>query len=239
MPISPSKIAVVTGANRGIGKETARQLAAKGLHVILCSRDLQQGAKAQAELADQGVSVDAFELDVTKQDQIERLVAHVRKTYSGLGVLVNNAGVLLDGKRQGEDVFKAKVETIAETMQSNVYGPFLLCQGLIPLMQAHGYGRVVNVSSGMGGLTEMNGGYPGYRISKAALNVLTRIFTAATNPQEIKVNSVCPGWVKTEMGGAGATRSIQEGAQGIVWAATLPADGPHGGFFRDGKPLAW
>ena len=122
-------------------------------------------------------------------------------------------------------------------LATNLIGPFLLCQTLIPLMQ--GRGRVVNVSSGMGQLSEMGGGFPAYRMSKAGLNALTRIFARELEGTGVKVNAVCPGWVRTDMGGAGAARSVEEGVATTVWLATLPDDGPSGGLFRDRKPIPW
>ena len=161
--------------------------------------------------------------------------------YSRLDVLVNNAGVFLDPMPpedpSASSVFRADIATVRYSMETNAYGPLRLCQALIPLMR--GRGRVVNVSSGMGQLSEMNGCCPGYRFSKAAINVLTRILADELRDTRIKVNSVCPGWVRTEMGGPNADRSVEEGADTIVWLATLPDDGPSGGFFRDRKPIPW
>jgi NAD(P)-dependent dehydrogenase (short-subunit alcohol dehydrogenase family) len=136
-------------------------------------------------------------------------------------------------------VFDAKVETLRKTMETNVYGPLQLIQALVPLMKEHDYGRIVNVSSGMGQLTDMGGGYPGYRLSKTSLNALTRIFANELNGTHILINTMCPGWVKTDMGGPGATRTPEQGVDTMVWLATLPNDGPTGAFFRDRKPIPW
>jgi NAD(P)-dependent dehydrogenase (short-subunit alcohol dehydrogenase family) len=136
-----------------------------------------------------------------------------------------------------DSVFDADVAMLRESMEANVYGPLQLCQTLIPLMQ--GCGRVVNVSSGMGQLSDMNGCCPGYRLSKTSLNALTRIFADELKGTQVKVNSVCPGWVRTDMGGPGATLSVEQGAETIVWLATLPEDGPSGGFFRNKQPIPW
>ncbi len=235
--MSPNqKIAVVTGANRGLGFETCRQLGQKGFQVILTARDSSKGEAAAKELQNQGLAVIFSPLDVTDPVSIEKLSDFIRKQFGRLDVLVNNAGVLLD---PDGSIFNAKIETIQQTIETNVYGPLRLCQALIPLMKEYNYGRVVNVSSGMGQLSDMDGGYPGYRISKTALNAVTRMLTAELQGTNILVNSVCPGWVKTDMGGANATRTLEEGVDTIVWLATLPDNGKTGGFWRDRKPIPW
>jgi NAD(P)-dependent dehydrogenase (short-subunit alcohol dehydrogenase family) len=154
---------------------------------------------------------------------------------------VNNAGISIDGEDSGDadasSVMGAKVETLRRTMEVNVYGALRVTQALLPLMPKDG-ARIINVSSGMGQLSEMNGGWPAYRVSKTALNALTRIFADELKDTRIRVNSICPGWVKTDMGGAGATRTPQQGADTIVWLAT-EKDVPTGGFFRDRKPIPW
>lgn len=235
------KIAVVTGANRGLGLETCRQLASLGLTVILTSRDAHKGETAAAKLRDAGRDVRFHPLDVTDPQSIRRLAGFVEAECGRLDVLVNNAGVFLDPVDSPEpdaaSVFRAELDIVRRSMETNVYGPLLLCQALVPLMR--GYGRIVNVSSGMGQLTEMNGGCPGYRFSKVALNALTRILADELQHTRIKVNSLCPGWVRTDMGGPHADRPVEEGADTIVWLATLPDDGPSGGFFRDRKPIPW
>ena len=154
--------------------------------------------------------------------------------------MVNNAAIALDftGESAGS-IFKAKISTIQQTIETNVYGPLLICQALIPLMQINNYGRVVNVSSGAGQLQDMQSGYPAYRMSKTALNSLTRMFASELEGTNILVNSVCPGWVKTDMGGPNAPRTTEQGADTIVWLATLPDEGPTGGFFRDREAIAW
>lgn len=238
---SDLEIAVVTGANRGLGLETCRQLARAGLTVVLTSRDRGRGQAAADELRAQGLAINFHLLDVTDDDSIRRLSEFVVAEYGSIDVLVNNAGVFLDPMddrdRFGSSVFRAELDTLRASMETNLYGPLRLCQTLIPLM--HGYGRVVNVSSGMGQLSDMNGGCPGYRFSKTALNALTRVLTDELRDTRVKVNSVCPGWVRTDMGGANAAREVDEGAATIVWLATLPDDGPSGGFFRDRQPIPW
>lgn len=235
------KTAVVTGANRGLGLETCRQLAGLGLTVILTSRDAQKGEAAAAGLRKAGAEVRFHPLDVTDPQSIRRLADFVETEFGRLDMLVNNAGVFLDPVDSPEpdaaSVFRADLDIVRRSMETNVYGPLLLCQALVPLMR--GYGRIVNVSSGMGQLTEMNGGCPGYRFSKVALNALTRILADELQHTRIKVNSLCPGWVRTDMGGPNADRPVEEGADTIVWLATLPDDGPSGGFFRDRKPIPW
>lgn len=237
--MSDKPIAVVTGAYRGLGFETCRQLAAEGFVVILTARREKKGHAAAEVLQREGFDVRFQPLDVTDEASIRRLTAFVRETFGRLDVLVNNAGVFPDPTPgSGRDgVFAAKVDTVRTGFETNALGPLRLCQALIPLME--GKGRVVNVSSGMGQLSEMNGCCPGYRLSKTALNALTRIFAEELRGTGVKVNSVCPGWVRTDMGGPDATLAVEEGVRGILWAATLPDDGPSGGFFRHGERIAW
>jgi NAD(P)-dependent dehydrogenase (short-subunit alcohol dehydrogenase family) len=237
MPNQP--VAVVTGAYRGLGLETCRQLAAKRHTVILTARREREGRAAAERLRAEGLDVAFHLLDVTDEQSVAQLAAFVRDTFGRLDVLVNNAGIFPDPTPGSgrEGVFDARLETVRRGLETNTLAPLRLCQALIPLMR--GRGRVVNVSSGMGQLSEMNGGCPGYRLSKTALNALTRILADELGGTGIKVNSVCPGWVRTDMGGPEATLSVQEGAAGILWAATLPDDGPTGGFFRNGEPIPW
>jgi NAD(P)-dependent dehydrogenase (short-subunit alcohol dehydrogenase family) len=246
--MNPSqRVAVVTGANRGLGLETCRQLAARGLTVVLTSRDADKGERAAERLRSEGLPVRAHKLDVTQPEQVSDLARFVERELGRVDVLVNNAGVALDpsdgdpsyGGTDAASVLKARLSVLRATMDTNVYGPLLLCQALVPPMRSNGYGRIVNVSSGMGQLSEMNGRWPAYRISKVSLNALTRILADELVGTNILVNSVCPGWVRTDMGGPGATRSVQQGADTIVWLATLPDGGPSGGFFRDRKPIPW
>lgn len=234
------KVAIVTGANRGLGFETCRQLAKRDIQVILTSRDQAQGKAAVEKLQAEGLEVVSHPLDVTSAESIEHLAQFIRNQFGRLDILVNNAGIARDplGDSEGS-IFNTKVSTIRETMETNLHGPLLLCQALIPLMKEHHYGRVVNVSSGAGQLSDMNTGFPAYRMSKTALNALTRIFANELEGTNILVNSVCPGWVRTDMGGPNATRSVEQGVDTIVWLATLPDDGPTSGFFRDRQPIDW
>jgi NAD(P)-dependent dehydrogenase (short-subunit alcohol dehydrogenase family) len=232
------KIAVVTGANRGLGFETCRQLARHGLRVVLTSRDPAKGQAAAETLRKEGLDVHHQPMDVTRTDQVERLASYIASEFGRLDVLVNNAGVFLDPYRPpGNSVLDADLDTVQRSLDTNLLGALRVCQALIPLMR--GEGRVVNVSSGMGQLAEMNGCCPGYRFSKVGLNALTRILADELQDTRIKINSVCPGWVRTDMGGPNATLSVEQGVDTIVWLATLPDDGPSGGFFRDRQPIPW
>lgn len=234
-------IAVVTGANRGLGLETCRQLARKGIRVVLTSRSADSGQAAADALRNEGLPVHFHLLDVTDSRQVERLAEFIRHEFDRLDILVNNAGVFSDPYDpqvpDSASIFKADIDTIRSALETNTYGALRVSQALIPLMQDRG--NVVNVSSGMGQLSDMNGCCPAYRLSKTALNALTRIFADELKGSHININSVCPGWVRTDMGGPEAERSVEQGAAGIVWAACLPPDGPSGGFFRDGKPISW
>ncbi len=237
------KIAIVTGGNRGIGFEICRQLAEKGILVILTSRDEKKGLMACEQLQKEELPVRFYPLDVDHAASIEKLVIFLEKEFDRCDILINNAGIFPDKKESQEDeypsIFKVKIETIHRAMTTNVCGPLLLCQAVVPLMKKNNYGRIVNISSGLGQLNEMNGGYPAYRISKTAINVLTRIFNDELLRYNILINSMCPGWVRTEMGGPNAPRSVEEGADTAVWLATLPDDGPRGKFFRDCKEIPW
>jgi NAD(P)-dependent dehydrogenase (short-subunit alcohol dehydrogenase family) len=230
------KIAVVTGANRGIGFEICRQLARQGLHVILTSRDESKGTQACQKLAAEGLDVRYHPLEVRDQASIRELEGFIRKEYGRLDVLVNNAGIAID---EQASVLETELDVIQKTVQTNVYGPLLLCQALVPLMRQHGYGRVVNLSSGLGQLAEMGSGNPAYRMSKTFLNALTRILGAELRGTNVLVNAMCPGWVRTDMGGPSAPRSVEQGADTAIWLATLPDDGPQGGFFQDRKTFPW
>ncbi|MBD2099199.1 SDR family oxidoreductase [Trichocoleus sp. FACHB-591] len=234
---SDRKIAVVTGANRGLGLETSRQLAKQGVYIILTSRDQAKGQAVVQQLQSEGLEVGYHPLDVTDAASVQQLAQFVRDQFGHLEILVNNAGIGLDF--DNGSLFNLQIETLAQTLQTNLYGPILLSQALIPLMQIRGYGRVVNVSSGAGQLSEMNSGYPSYRMSKTALNALTRILANELQGSNILVNSVCPGWVRTDMGGPDAPRTPEQGADTIAWLATLPDGGPTGGFFRDRQPIPW
>jgi NAD(P)-dependent dehydrogenase (short-subunit alcohol dehydrogenase family) len=225
------EIAVVTGANRGLGLETCRQLAARGITVVLTSRDPARGEAAARALRAGGLDVVFHPLDVTDPGSAARLADFVAQRYGRLDILVNNAGIAPDGEGPGDSLLTADPDTFRRALETNTLG------ALVPLMRGHG--NVVNVSSGMGQLSDMNSGWPAYRVSKTALNALTRILADESRDTRMRCNCVCPGWVRTDMGGSEAPRGVEEGAAGIVWAATLPEGGPTGGFFRDGQPIPW
>jgi len=238
--MNEKKIALVTGGNKGLGLGTSRALARLGLRVLLASRDAHRGDEAAKSLRDEGLDVHAIALDVTRDDDVHAAKAFVEREHGGLDVLVNNAGILPDSSDPGaRSVFGASFDTVRRGMETNFYGALRMLQAFVPKMAERGYGRVVNVSTGMAQLSDMNGGSPGYRTSKVAQNALTRIVHDETHKKGVLTNSVCPGWVKTDMGGPNAHRSIEQGVDTIVWCATLPNDGPSGGFFRDRKPIAW
>ncbi len=255
------RVAVVTGSNRGIGFEICRQLGRRGIHVILTSRNLVEGSAACRTLIDEGLAVQFAPLDVADPNSISSFADWLKAEHGGADILVNNAAVLLDGEE--ERALTCSIDTVRTTMETNVYGPWLLCQALIPLMISRGYGRVVNISSGAGQLTALGDGMPAYRLSKASLNALTCMLAAALSESNVLVNSMDPGAVKTRLGGISAKRSVAEGADTAVWLATLP-DQPHrrdvlrlrhivnrvsalftgwrsrrGGFFRDRIPIPW
>lgn len=235
--MSDAKIAVVTGGNRGIGSEVCRQLAKQGLQVVLTSRDAEKGDRAAQTLNDEGLDVIAYPLTVTAPNSVTQLVEFLQTKFGHVDVLVNNAGIYLD--RDQSSIFETDLDTIRETLETNTYAPLRLAQAIVPLMRSQNYGRIVNVSSGMGQLTDMGGGSVGYRLSKTALNAVTCILAAELQGTNILVNSVCPGWVQTDMGGAGATRSPQQGADTIVWLATAPDGSATGSFFRDRQLIPW
>ena len=221
--------ALVTGSNRGIGREIARQLIADhGFEVIVTARSADDARAAADEL---GPSARGEPLDVTDDSSVRAL----RDRVDALDVLVNNAGVVLDG--YGTTLREADLDTIRRTLEINTFGALRMIAAFGDLLVASGHGRLVNVSSGMGALNDMGSGAPGYRLSKAGLNVLTRI--ASNELSGVLVNSACPGWVQTDMGGSQAPRSVPEGADTPVWLATLPDDGPTGGFFRDRRAIDW
>ncbi|MBA3423374.1 MAG: SDR family oxidoreductase [Rubrobacter sp.] len=227
------RIALVSGGNRGIGLEICRQLAERGYTVVLGSRDEAKGRAAAEELEE---NVVPHQLDVADAESVDRMAAFLEEEFGRLDVLVNNAGIANDEGQRGVD---ADLDRVREALEANFLGAWRLCEVAISLMQRGGYGRIVNVSSGVGALEDMGGGSPGYRVSKTALNALTRILSSELRGSGILVNSICPGWVQTDMGGSSASRLVEEGADGLVWAATLPNNGPTGGFFRDRRPIAW
>jgi NAD(P)-dependent dehydrogenase (short-subunit alcohol dehydrogenase family) len=231
-------LALVTGANRGIGKEVARQLADRGYEVLLSARDGEQARVAAAEVArSTGGMVEAIMLDVSDVGSIEQVAQSITAERDKLDVLVNNAGV---GTDFGVSGTSPDFDAIQRALDTNFYGAYRLTVALLGLLRESEHPRVVNVSSGMGGVSEMGGWSPGYRVSKAAMNAMTRILSTELKGEGFLINSACPGFVKTDMGAPmGAKKPVEEGAAGIVWLASLPDDGPTGGFFRDGKPIAF
>jgi NAD(P)-dependent dehydrogenase (short-subunit alcohol dehydrogenase family) len=234
--MAEEKIALVTGGNRGIGLEICRQLSRLGVHVVLGSRNTAQGTTAARELVSLGGKVEAQKLDVSSAQSIKDCMESMRKQFGRLDILVNNAGIMNEDDDSDPD---GELRILRETMETNVYGALLLSRLAIPIMKSRRYGRIVNLSSSMGSLAEMGAGYIGYRMSKTGINVVTRVLAAETQGMGILINSVDPGWVQTAMGGRGANRTVEKGAETPVWLATLPANGPTGGFFRDRKSLAW
>ncbi len=233
------KVAVVTGGNRGLGFETSRQLAKKGYQVILTSRDAAKGQTAAEKLKAEELDVISHPLDVTNHESIDQLAEFIRQRFGKVDVLVNNAGIYIDNQTGENSIFNAKIDTLQQTIETNVYGVLQVTQALITLMKENNYGRIVNVSSGMGQLHDMDGGSPAYRLSKTGVNVLTRIFASELKDTNILVNSVCPGWVKTDMGGANAQRTPEQGVDTIVWLATAADGSATGGFFRDRQLIDW
>jgi NAD(P)-dependent dehydrogenase (short-subunit alcohol dehydrogenase family) len=232
-----TRIAVVTGGNKGIGLEICRQLAQQGVNVVLTARDEARGLRAVERLQGERLNVIFHPLDVTSDASVQALCDYMTGTHGRCDALVNNAGISLRGS--GRSVLTTALSDFETTLATNFYGPLRLTQALVGLMQKNGYGRIVNLSSGLGQLAEMDDGWAAYRVSKTALNALTRMVAQAVAGENIKVNSACPGWVRTDMGGGEAPRSVEEGARTPVWLATLPDDGPSGGFFRDRGSIPW
>ncbi len=239
-----NKIALITGANKGIGFEIAQQLAAKGMTVLIGARDSTKGIAAQDKIREKGGDAYCINVDVTQPVTIQSAVGHITEKFKRLDILVNNAGILIDPQTH---VLELDQTTLKNTLVTNTFGPLLMSQACIPLMKRNNYGRIVNMSSTLGSLTEMadpDSDYagvlsPAYRLSKTALNGLTTLLAKELRGTNILVNSVCPGWVRTEMGGDQAPISPAQGAETPVWLATLPDDGPTGGFFREKQPIAW
>lgn len=226
------RTALVTGGNRGIGFEACRQLAETGLRVVLTARDAEKGRAAAEALGDEGLEVSFEKLDVADGGSVEACARRLSGAGIEVDVLVNNAGVY-----PTEGVFSVSGETFETALNINTLGPFRTCRAFVPAMVRRGYGRVVNVSSGGGSFGEGIGPVA-YGASKAAQNALT-VKVAEAARGDVKANAMCPGWVRTDMAGAGAPRSTEEAVDTLMWLATLPSDGPNGGFFRDRRPVPW
>ena len=227
------RIAVITGAAQGLGLETARQLAEQGAHVILTGRN--EAALAEATKGLRG-STEWRALDVSDEASVGDFFVWLKGAHGQLDILVNNAGRIYGA--HGATFATTEAAILADAIDNNALGAYCMMRTAMPLMSANGYGRIVNVSSGMGALSDMGSGAIPYRVSKTVLNALT-VLASREAPDGVFVNAVCPGWVRTEMGGPNASRSVTDGASGIVWAATLPVGGPTGGFFRDGRVIDW
>ncbi len=230
------RVAVVTGGNRGIGLEICRQLSQHGIEVILTARNTTKGQQAVEALNAQGSTIHFIPLDVIEQGSVRRLVKRLADEYGRTDILVNNAGIYIDRSIPGTEI---DLSIVRQTMETNFYGPLRLSQMCIPLMRRHKYGRIVNISSQMGALSNMGSGALAYRISKTALNAMTLVLANELRGSNIAVNTVDPGWVNTDMGGPSAPRSVSQGADTAVWLATQPDGGPSGGYFRDRKTREW
>lgn len=232
--------ALVTGANRGIGLEIAKQLAAAGVEVLLGARSAEKAQSAARALNTGGLAISPVVLDVADTETIASGLAQIELQHGPIDILINNAAILID--QPGG--FNARLvemtdEALLRTFRTNVMGPAATIRALLPGMLQRRFGRIVNVSSLAGQLADMRAGFPAYRISKTALNALTRVAAAEAGTGNVKINACSPGWVRTDMGGASATRTVEKGAETPVWLALLPADGPTGGFFQDKAPVTW
>jgi len=235
------KVAIVTGANRGLGHALTKALAEDDYKVFMVGRNKIEIDNASAKLQEAGLNIEGFEADVSKARHVTALSSYVQSQFDHLDLLINNAGVIIEpgGLDSQVTCFTINPELVEEAYSINTVGALRLVQAFYDLLKKARQPRIVNVSSGMGSLKHMEAGWPAYRMSKAAMNALTVILSKELGDTRIKVNSVDPGWVRTDMGGPNAERSIEEGIEGILWAAKLPPDGPTGGFFKDGKPLDW
>jgi NAD(P)-dependent dehydrogenase (short-subunit alcohol dehydrogenase family) len=240
-------LALITGANKGIGLETARQLAAQGIHVLIGARDAAKGEAAAQTIQAEGYKADSIALDVSNEASIKQAAQTVTDRYGNLDILVNNAGI---HPEYGQSIFsfeQMSLDLVMQIYQTNVFGPFMMIQAFLPLLRQSAAGRIVNTSSSVGSLTEQSNPespyYPvntaGYNSSKTALNALTVQLAKQLTGTNLKVNSACPGWVQTDMGSNAAPRTVSEGARIIIKLATLPNDGPNGGFFNEDGAINW
>lgn len=230
------KIAVVTGGNRGIGFQVCRDIAKKGFKVLLTARNSEKGMESAEILQSEGLDVTFYELDVSSAESIDTFYNRVAEEFGRIDVLVNNAAIIPDARSSG---LSLEIQELQVSLETNVYGIILLSQKIITLMIKNNYGRIINMSSGMGQFADMGSGYLAYRISKTAVNTITKVLANETDSHNIQINSVDPGWVKTEMGGAGASLSVEEGADTIVWLSTQPDDSPTGMFYKKREIIPW
>lgn len=232
-----SRVVLISGGARGIGSGVARALARQGHRVIITARDGERATEVAAEIAsDTPGSVRGLPLEVRDEASVEAVIASIGSTEGRLDSLVNNAGLVGSYEQSAGEIDLADVQSVLEI---NLFGAWRLTQAALPLLRAGEAPRVVNISSGMGQLDEMGQGAISYRVSKVALNALTRVLANEEREAGILVNTMCPGWVQTDLGGPSAPRTIEQGADTAVWLATLPDDGPSGGFFRDREPIPW
>jgi NAD(P)-dependent dehydrogenase (short-subunit alcohol dehydrogenase family) len=244
MNTSEKRVALVTGANKGIGFEIAKKLAHLDITVLLGARNQDEGIKAQEQLVSQELDVHFILLDVTDPMAIQAAVGRIKDEFRRLDILVNNAGIMIDS---ATGITELNGTIFQNTLETNALAPLLMSQACIPLMKANNYGRIVNMSSTLGSLSEIaspDSPYadiqaPAYRLSKTVLNGITVLLASQIRGSNILVNSACPGWVRTDLGGPQAPLSPEEGADTPVWLATLPDDGPSGGFFRERQPIPW
>jgi len=233
-----ARVALVTGGNRGIGLEVCRQLSALGLRVVLTARDLTGAEKVADRLAESAPgAVTGVAMDVTDDRSVQAAVDEARQRYGAVDVLVNNAGIAIDGPEHRASA--PDLDKVRRTLETNLFGAWRCAAAVAPLMRARGYGRIVNLSSTMASLELTQApSSPAYRVSKSGLNMLTRLLAAELEGDGILVNAVSPGYTRTDMS-PDAERPVEAGADTPVWLATLPDDGPTGGFFYDRQPLAW
>ena len=244
MHATTKRVALVTGANRGIGLAIASRLARLGLTVIIGVRDEKNGKEAEKRLTDNGLDAHFTLLGVSNATSIIAALGRIDDIFGRLDVLVNNAGIMIDAET---GILELPLGLLQKTLEINTFGPLLLSQGCVPLMQRHNYGRIVNLSSTLGALAEIanpDSKYkelmsPAYRLSKIMLNGITALLAQELRDSNILVNAVCPGWVRTDLGGPRAPILPEEAAETPVWLATLPDDGPTGGFFREHQPIPW
>lgn len=233
---SKSKIALVTGSNKGIGLEIVKQLLDNGFITILTSRDPKKGQQVFESIQYAPGTLYHQQLDINDQASIDRLQEFVINTFGKLDILINNAGIFL---KEDKTTLETPLSVVMETFETNLFGAWRMCKTFVPLMKKQHFGRIINVSSGLGALEGMTGSNPGYGISKTALNALTIKLADELKNTGILVNAVCPGWVKTDMGGKEAPRTVEKGAETIVWLAQLSDNGPTGRFFRDMRHISF